>query len=805
MRTFFASLLIIPALAGHVARAADPATCSDSTFGNGSSDPPSGRVAVTIHSLRLNDDMELDVWPFDNRADVYGVVEINANGTWEQFNLPELEGTDFPHWNTGNKFISAPATPGVPVQVVIRMRENDLPFNDVVDTSPDTAADDLQLFFDTCSQRISGDVTGSAAQPLAIDSGNGSNQGTLIIEVKMEDSRPLSNTANDVALTGFDLVQVLPNATRLIADKPTVALTTVVNNAPVPTDVSVRVRVRETGGGTDLYDVTESLGTMFPGEVRSTYLGQTSPFLPPRASCGSYDLTASATLILTPNFEPPVFSPQCWTINNSSSISQKQTVVTENPEILWQPTGFYFRNGLTASNAEVAAIHDLSLPLIRGAYPVANVTDSISLFPFSPAPPEALLRLVTILTLGLGIVQELFYPIILEIDLNFAAAMSGHDHVLGVLPPHWFDEPLFGAWSGPIGLSLGEWMTYAVIFEAESNDAAGNIGPAMTAPAHELGHTFGLSVDPTIKGASCSLNSWIGDIACALFGGLDELSSTTHPNGIPTWGFWIPQGPAAPPGITGEQCDSKCLMGTGPLNAHLQWNTERRWIDGADYDHLIDRLHKTCLGTTSPVAFVSGFVYENDDAGFTSMFRRPGELRAPDFSTTPGDVPAAYGLRFVDSLGTVLSESEVPLNWTHPHSPFGVLPVTIFGGFAEYPAGTAKIELTSRMSGKILASQTVSANQPVLGAPGVKISTSSTGARSLHVDWTASDADQDSMTHYVQLTPVRRSTFWPIAHGLSVPEAEIEIPADLGSGSYVLRVLSSDGVHLIHRDVTIQL
>ena len=73
--------------------------------------PPSGKLAVTIHSMQLNSDMDPDVWPFDNHADVYGRIEITADGTTEVFDLAEIEGSDFPHWTENNKFVAGPPLP----------------------------------------------------------------------------------------------------------------------------------------------------------------------------------------------------------------------------------------------------------------------------------------------------------------------------------------------------------------------------------------------------------------------------------------------------------------------------------------------------------------------------------------------------------------------------------------------------------------------------------------------------------------------------------------------------------------------
>ena len=137
----------------------------------------------------------------------------------------------------------------------------------------------------------------------------------------------------------------------------------------------------------------------------------------------------------------------------------------------------------------------------------------------------------------------------------------------------------------------------------KNTDASGNVsGPKTSLPAHELGHTFGLSVDPTIKKWPCSLAGDLGVIACGMVGGFDEYNSNTHPDGVPTWGYWVPQGPIPPSmlSITGEQCNTSCMMGSTAINAHDSWLLAGRWVDAADYEQLITRLQRGCGGGFQP-------------------------------------------------------------------------------------------------------------------------------------------------------------------------------------------------------------
>ena len=187
-------------------------------------------------------------------------------------------------------------------------------------------------------------------------------------------------------------------------------------------------------------------------------------------------------------------------------------------------------------------------------------------------------------------------------ELSAGGALAGIDRIMGALPKDWFNTTLYGLLGDTTGLSLGEWHPHAVIFETVTTDASGTVsGPKMTLPGHELGHTFGLSVDPTIKSWPCSLVGDLGIIACGVVGGFDEYKSTAHPDGVPTWGYWVPQGPIPPAlsSATGEQCNSFCMMGSNPINAHDNWSLGGRWVDSADYDQLINRLQKRCGITNS--------------------------------------------------------------------------------------------------------------------------------------------------------------------------------------------------------------
>lgn len=804
MRRLFLAGLAATLLAT-IARADDPPQCALNS--GGTSNPPSGKVFITINSIKLNSDMEPDVWPFDNKADVYGTIEINADGAWETFSLPEIGGNDYPHWTENNRFVSRPAAPEAPVRFVVRLRESDLATDDdIVDTSPDPTRDDLEFTLDTCSLILAGDLTGSSSALVPFSAGAGSNQGLLSIKVGMDDGRPISPATGDVAIAGFDLIQVLPDRGRLVGNKPTVGMVTVANNTIAPQPVSVRLRITNTGG-TVLHDSTESIGTLAVGEVASKYLATASPIVFPTSAAGGscgYDILATAMLILQPGAEqpPPSTSGRCTIINNSSGARTFRVIPTKAPTLVWLRTGRLLDAGHLATHADMMDLHDKAMPFIRGVYPFHNPTDLVAPFSFIPPASSAWGFLAALLT-GLGIPADALEPFALTFELHGVAALIGVDRIMGVVPKDWFENFLYDSWGGTTGVSLGEVAPRAVLFQVSGTQGT-TVGNDLVLPGHELGHTYALSRDPTIKNWTCSVVGDVGTILCGMGGGFDEYNSDDHPNGVPTWGYWVPQGPmtGGTAAITGQQCNSNCLMGSGTFMAETNWVPgNQRLIDSADFDHTFDKLNACTMGKPIPDwIYLSGLIHESDAAHFGWTFTKPDEARVVDFAERPGEIATPYGFVFRGARDELLGEAELPVGWADDdiQSP---LPIMFFGGYARLPAGARRVEVWNRLNGKLLAKKEISANRPVLGTPAAKVSTDASGNKVLEVRWSASDADRDPLTHFVHLD-LGRGRFVPLAHGLAAPTFSLQLNPELRPGTYVVRALTSDGVNVESRDVT---
>jgi hypothetical protein len=802
IRAAFVLMLISVTLLAVQALGDTPRQCSRSS--GVSTAPPSGRVAVTLLSMRLNSDLEDDddsIPGYDDRADVFGKVEITADGAVEVFKLPTIDESDFPHWVQDNRFVSRAASVGHPVHVVIRLREADWNFDDTVDTSPDASRSDLEFDFDTCSLLVSGDVNGSASGVLEVTSGTGPNQGTLRFQVAMEDSRSLSS-ARDVALVGFDLVQVLPQVGRLVAQKPTVGLVTVANNTATPQQLSVRLRVSD-AANTILYDAVEPVGVVGVGEVTSAYLATTHPFLPTDVGCKDSKLFATATLVVPAGAETSG-DPKtaCWLINNTSGVKTWQVVSAHQPSLTWVRTGRSLDVGHLATLSQLHTLHDRAMPFIRAVYPTAGFDDSESVFSFVPPLSGVVFDFVADLVVGLGLPADAATPYAMVYELNAAAALIGVDRVMGTLPPKWFGSALSGIWGSSNGLSLGEWHPHAVIFESVTAGAPD--GPSLVTPAHELGHTFGLSTDPTIKNWACSLSGDVGVIGCGMGGGFDEYNSSEHPNGVATWGYWVKQNASDPIlGATPEQCDSNCLMGPTAPNEETHWVSGfKAWVDAPDYDQALERL-TSCGPSQTGVLYVSGVISGDERAVLGWTFAQPTQTRALDFATKPGTVATRYDLTLVDAKGAVLSESAVPLSFTHADADWPVQ-ATFFGGFVAYPAGTAKLQLWNRGTKQLLAERAVSPRAPSLSAPVLTTHTDAKKERFLDVAWSAKDGDGDALTHFLQISPDRGAHWWPLAHALTKTAFSTSLTG-VPAGSYVVRVTTADGVNVATSQSTIAL
>lgn len=744
-------------------------------------------VKVVIHGVRLNSDMEGDddyVPFYDNRADVYGRVTIDGTS----FDLPEVPDNDRPFWDPERATFVADISQN-PVPISIELYEADAGItgdDDTIDINPRDGKATVDFTFDTCSLRLGGELSGSSQQPIVV-SGTGENGGTLTFSVGMVDGAP--DTVDDVALVEIGLVQVIHGASRLVAGKPTVLMARVANNASVPVKTALRVRIF--GRGVEV-------GKVFPleleaNEVRKEYFLQDDPLILPHPG-DDYDLNVVATV--DDPFSKGLPQGDCRRQNDGVDKPVPiRVVATRMPRLLWTKVGSGLDIGQLVPDDHFEDIKELGSAYIDATYPVAGIDWDVNPFPIVP-PLSAVHDWMTAILSFLPVAKSLD-PFALVFELNLISILSGTQAptILGVLPTHdWFAR--FDRWEDVSGVSMGDFAPYAVIFQPRSGDTP---GPQMTLPAHELGHTFNLSVDSRLKHSWVCGVDWpvVGSLPCGAAGGLDEYWHTDPDlkKGDPASGYWVRQ-PGEPASIStisnAEMCNSHCFMGRSPVNAHQDWAAKHRWIDRADYEALIGRLASGggsgSLARRGHALFVSGMIAWNDEMHLGPVLVREGTEARLD-----GD-RGLYAVRSLDKRGTTLAEVGIPIDWNIADFE-GAFPVTAFATTVPLPQNAHEIEFVNRGTGKRLAEQKLIRSNGLVAvsepSDGIEVSR----GEPLRLRWEVRGGT-GSPTRAIVLVGPGKDRWWP-ASATFTGDAHSLDTSLLEPGIYEYRVSIVDGVDVI--------
>jgi hypothetical protein len=739
-------------------------------------------VVVEILWVKPNTDLEGDddfVPFYDNHADIYGFITIDG----ETFDLPQVSETDFPHWEADGprKGVFEKTVAASPVTIRIDIWEGDsgLTFDDDhVDINPVAGKYHLDFVFDLCALSLSGDVNGPAQGLLQSSGGAGSDSATIAFRVSLKDARPV--TKDDLALVDLDLIQVVPRTNRIVARKGTVVMIRIANNHGVTINTSLRIRI--SGGG---MSVDESFPLQVAsGEVKKEYLFADHPIMfPTRAS--AYPIAVVAEIVDPGSAGLP--ARDCRLSNDRLSNRSTWKVVTTDPNfsLLWAKVGSLLDIGNYAPDAHFDEIVELGTGYIRAVYPLIGPQSDSAPTPIPPPPITAASDwLVTVLS-AFGLPVDAVEPVVLTFELNGIAALLPYNRLMGVLPnKDWFKR--FSYWTDVTGFSLGEFAPRAVIFLPRS-EGGGQPGPPTTLPAHELGHTFGLSTDSRLKSSWVCDIDWpvVGHAACGLVGGFDEYNHTEVDlqNGNPANGYWVKRG-SEPPALASlagkEQCDSHCFMGSSPVDAHLDWPHRGRWIDAADYDRLIDKL---VMHPDPEVIYVSGMISWHNQIYLGRCVRLEAGL--PDHSGRRG----MYGFRFLNVAGASVGEVGLPVAWNHPEFR-RIMPVTFFGVTLELPRSSATLEIWNRGTGTRLATIDLERSVPEvrLAAP------RSRGKASVVLDWTARDREGSALSYTVMISP-DGAQWWPVAYGLSASEYALDT-TPLAAGDYKAEVWALNSIRV---------
>ncbi len=746
------------------------------------SGPPNSIIRVQVVSVKPNSDMEGDddYIPFyDNHADIFGTVTIDG----QDFSLPEIEDDDFPHWNI---FFDKQSSVN-PVKIVIRMQEDDSGLtgdNDDVDINPDPNENSLTLLFDVCAMTVlAANNHYSAQSDIVINSGIGDNQGVIRLKIGTADGRPV--TTNDLALVETDLVQVIFQTPKMIAGKPTIVMTSIANN--YPTTITTHVNIIVSGAGVNRNETFPD--TLAAGEVKKEYFFLDNPIRFQESGASQQ----VALLVRVEDAGNQGLDPKNCLRTNDGNTNRLIWKVVSTPvryDLLWAKVGTLLDGFNFATDGQLEENMELGGAYIHGVYPLTSPYNHKAPIGILPPLTAATDFLTTILGV-FGIPADNVTPYALVFELNAVANIVGCDRLMGVLPnKDWFKRFDYGWLDDVTGLSLGEFAPRAVIFLPEYG-AGSTLGTAMTLPAHELGHTFGLSMDPTLKDSwVCSID-WpiLGHTACGIVGGFDEYKSNTNPSGNPSNGFWIAQGnePASiAPLLNQEMCGTYCFMAGSPSNAHTAWvSTNKKWIDPADYDQLVTKLQKQ---PDPDVIYVSGMISWNDQLYFGSI-QHIGNGTA-DRDTSYG----TYVIRFLDMSGKALKDVGIPVNWNSSDINNHPRPITFFGLNVGYPEHASQLQIVNRMSGKVLGSKKISVHKPDVKLQ-MKSKSSIKRGDNIELKWKGKDADQDPLQYFTLARSGREGSWFPVEFWQPKYETAISTTS-FTPGIYFVKVMASDGIHV---------
>jgi len=561
-----------------------------------------------------------------------------------------------------------------------------------------------------------------------------------------------------------------------------------------------------------------------PGELRKEYFHQDNPLILP-AGNGSYDLYVQGSI--DDPFSPKRPANDCRVINDTveKPLAAVRVVTTRDLHLMWTKVGAGFDIGNFVPDSHFDEIVELGSAYIQATYPAPRTHSSTSPIPLAPPLTDVYDWMSALLSFlpWQGGVRSLT-PFVLVWELNLIAIFNGvpgMPTIMGVLPSYdWFEQ--FEGWGGKFGVSMGPFAPKAVIFIAKPADPVNGVhGPMIPLPAHELGHTFGLSVDSRLKDSFLCDVDWpvVGSLPCDASGGLDEYKhNDPHlKDGNPANGYWVHQ-PGEPASVTiqlpngqpnpmanNEVCDSHCFMGglravgSGVNDAALFWPSRKRWIDRADYEHLVDKLRQVefpfplMSGLDSKGAlFVSGIISWNDKIYMGPVAYQAGVQ--PELTQRKG----SYGIRLLDANGRSLADVGLPLNW-NVGDYNGAFPFTTFAVTIPFHPESHSVEFLNRATGVLLGSQVLQRSKGTVTVEAISSDASDNHIGTINLKWNVKDGT-DLSTRSVVLVSPGKDVWWPATS--VIPDLGHDVDTTpLNPGSYSAKIAVLDGIDLLTSEV----
>ena len=216
-------------------------------------------------------------------------------------------------------------------------------------------------------------------------------------------------------------------------------------------------------------------------------------------------------------------------------------------------------------------------------------------------------------------------------------------------------------------------------------------------------------------------------------------------------------------------------MGGSPVSPENNWAADGRWIDNADYDHLIDKLAQ------HPDRGSCSFVGHDQRYSNARRPRRPPRRWRSRSSGQPRHVRIPFR-----EPGGANSERSRPSGCVESREFKRVMPVTFFALKLAMPESSAQLEIWNRGSGTRLASLDLDRSVPEVRLEPAELRSASGG----DLCWRARDRDESDLKYVVTIGP-GESQRWPVAYDLH--EDEFVLDTWAGAGRVSGR---SDGLEL---------
>lgn len=311
--------------------------------------------------------------------------------------------------------------------------------------------------------------------------------------------------------------------------------------------------------------------------------------------------------------------------------------------------------------------------------------------------------------------------------------------------------------------------------------------------AHEIGHSLGRehpnagSDDPTTPGIS---------------------ENCRHSRSDPNYPYGNTSSPAAPIGpingsMKGFDVGDPAIGIDRAIYPSSQWNDvmsycANQWISDYTYEgiyeHMIDNTNSTASETTNTVAapgdflVVNGIIQPASNSASFALLRRLDDVVNPP-AITPGD----YTLRLLDANDAVLADYAFTPTSNHDT---GML---TFGQVVNFAAGTRSVQIIKTIGGEILTSVPVSTNSPTIDNVVLKDAISPVKGI-VTLTWTASDADNDTLTFEIAYSSDNGASFQPVIANISGNSTQVDTATLGGSSTGIFRVIASDGVNTDYAD-----